>query len=157
MKDVYNTIFERMEVRLRKAEHDFLLTAIKWVLFSRIPVTLEFLAAVYSLQKPISAGAILHGLHKLLGSLFEGLERTRSPNIIMQSAPTDFDPTNSAINHSTEYIEKYEDRTNLEVNFNELRFMHGSLEDYLRNADDLECRYALKQAIAESELDRFCI
>ena len=29
MKDLYNTIFERMEGRLRKADYDFLLTAIK--------------------------------------------------------------------------------------------------------------------------------
>ena len=35
--------------------------------------------------------------------------------------------------------------------------MHGLLEDYLCNADDPECRYALDQAIAESELARFCI
>ena len=49
MKYVYNTILERMERRLRKAEYDFLLTAIRWVLFSRILVTSKFLAAVYPL------------------------------------------------------------------------------------------------------------
>ena len=100
MKDVYNTIFERMEGRLRKAEYDFLLTAIKWVLFSRIPVTLKFLAAVYSCQKPMSAGAVLYGLRRLSGSLFEGLERTRSSDIIVQSALTAFYTTTSKINHS---------------------------------------------------------
>ena len=35
--------------------------------------------------------------------------------------------------------------------------MHGSLEDYLRNTDDPECRYTLDQAISESELASFCI
>ena len=86
MKNVYNTIFERMEGRFRKAEYDFLLTAIKWVLFSRILVTLKFLAAVYSCQKPMSAGAVLYGLRRLLRSLFKGRERTRSPNIIIVEA-----------------------------------------------------------------------
>ena len=155
MKNVYNTIFERIGGRLRKAEYNFLLTAIKWVLFSRIPVTLTSLAAVYSLQKPILAGAVLYRLRRLSGSLFKGLERTRSRDIIVQSAPTDFNTTTSTFNHSTEWIEKGENQTTLKISSKELHFMHGSLEDYLRHADDRECRYTLDQAIAESELATF--
>ena len=139
MQDVYNTIFERIKRRLRKAEYDFLFTAISWVLFSRMPVTSKFLAAVYSLQKPMSAGASLSGLRRLSGSLFARLERTCSPKIIVQSAPTDFETTTLTFNQSTEWIEKEEDQTDLEVNFNELHLVYSSLEDYLRNADDLQC------------------
>ena len=38
-----------------------------------------------------------------------------------------------------------------------LHLVHGALEDYLRNADDPGCWYALDQAMAESELARFSI